>query len=94
MQPEKTHENKKPQDHKNGHQTILKSFIRDKAIIEIQLDCPPNHTHSEKILGRVTQFDNYTITIQRVVIVPGGTVEKGLRTYFKSSIQSFGAYNV
>lgn len=78
---------KKPQDHKNGHQTILKTFIRDKTLIEIEF------TDGTVQRGRVTQFDNYTITLMRVV----GDMhlrEFGHRTYFKSCIKGFGAANV
>lgn len=75
---------KKPQDFKNGHQTILKTFVRDKTLIEIEFA----DGTSQK--GRVTQFDNYTITIMRVA---GDMCLKdmGYRTYFKSSIKGFGA---
>ena len=75
---------KKPQDFKNGHQTILKTFVRDKTLIEIEF------TDGTSQKGRVTQFDNYTITIMRVE----GDMHlqnAGHQTYFKSSIKGFGA---
>uniref|UniRef100_A0AAU6W1A7 RNA-binding protein Hfq n=1 Tax=Pseudomonas phage Nican01 TaxID=3138540 RepID=A0AAU6W1A7_9CAUD len=94
------HTQKKPQDHKNGHQVILKTFIRDKTVIEIEF------TDGTVQLGRVTQFDNYTITLMRLVrgragyreIKPGMKApdqalrEDGHRTFFKSVIKGFGAY--
>lgn len=75
--------NLRPQDFKNGHQTILKTFIRDKTLIELEL------TDGSKKVGRVTQFDNYTITI-----TPVGDTSTAHRTYFKSCINSFGAADV
>lgn len=80
------HSQKKPQDFKNGHQTILKTFIRDKTLIELEFEDGTTQK------GRVTQFDNYTITIMRVA----GDMhlkDRGHRTYFKSSIKGFGAAN-
>ncbi|UIS24606.1 hypothetical protein S21ZY_044 [Pseudomonas phage ZY21] len=91
---------KKPQDFKNGHLTILKTFIRNQTVIEIEF------TDGTVQLGRVTQFDNYTITLMRLVrgrasyreIKPGMKApdqalrEDGHRTYFKSIIKCFGAY--
>jgi sRNA-binding regulator protein Hfq len=92
---------KKPQDFKNGHQTILKTFVRDKTLIEIEF------TDGIKQRGRVTQFDNYTITLMRIGVqsqtmsdvLKNGKVEsilheEGYRTYFKSCIKGFGAANV
>lgn len=96
---------KKPQDFKNGHQVMLKTFIRDQTLIEIEF------TDNTLQLGRVTQFDNYTITIMRVVQDRHGHRElaeaintgkrlssiptfrdDGHRTYFKSCIKGFGAH--
>lgn len=97
---------KKPQDYKNGHETILKTLIRDRSIVEVEL------TDGSDVRGRITQFDNYTITIMVLCIQyksmrdrmnehpikPSDSepliTEKGLRTYFKSQIKCFGVANV
>ena len=84
-----SNQKKKPQDFKNGHQTILKTFVRDKTLIEIEF------ADGTAQKGRVTQFDNYTITIMRVAGDMGlkdmVLKDMGYRTYFKSSIKGFGA---
>lgn len=72
--------NKKPLDTRNGHETILKGFIVRRETIALNLMNGKIHT------GRVTQFDNYTITIQ---------LETGrLKTFYKHCIESFNTAQV
>lgn len=67
--------NKKPLDTRNGHETILKGFIVRRESIELNL------ANGKTYIGRVTQFDNYTVTIQK---------EDGqLKTFFKHCLESF-----
>lgn len=82
MQPERkslslANANKKPQDFKNGHETILKSAINKGIKIQLKL------VNGSDAVGVVTQFDNYTITLDL-----GLTKE----TFFKHGILSFKPY--
>jgi sRNA-binding regulator protein Hfq len=64
---------------KYGHEVPLKTFIRDKTKIMLTM------MKGEARFGIVTQFDNWTITINETF--PG----VGMQTYFKHAIISFGA---
>lgn len=67
---------KKPLDTRNGHETILKGLITRREIVDLNL------LNGKIFKGRVTQFDNYTITIQ--------LEETGkLRTFYKHCLESF-----
>jgi RNA chaperone Hfq len=81
MNSPNTHSNKKPQDFKNGHQTILKTLIRENSLAVFDM------LDGTQLRGQVTQFDNYTITITR-------HSDGQYRTIFKSAIKCFGACNV
>lgn len=69
--------NTKPLDTRNGHETILKGFIIRRESIALNLMNGKTYT------GRVTQFDNYTITIQLE------RHEGQYKTFFKHCIESF-----
>lgn len=71
---------KKPLDKKNGHEFILKTCVIGKTPMIF------NFTDGQEQFGRVTQFDNYTVTLMKTAA--DGT-EIGLETYFKHSIKSF-----
>lgn len=72
--------NSKPLDTRNGHETILKGFIIRRESIALNL------MNGKTYNGRVTQFDNYTITIQLETRHDG---HGQLKTFFKHCIESF-----
>lgn len=70
---------RRPLDPRNGHEAILKTMIKNRQDIAITF------RNGEQVYGRISQFDNFTITIY-----PDDN--DGMpETFFKHDIRSFTA---
>lgn len=55
---------RKPQDFHNGHEVILRKFISTREPLTLKL------VDGDRVTGRVTQFDHFTITIAQMSTEP------------------------
>lgn len=70
---------RRPLDPRNGHEAILKTMIKNRQEVAITF------RNGEQVFGRISQFDNFTITIY-----PDDN--DGMpETFFKHDIRSFTA---
>lgn len=81
---------RKSLDKRNGHEAILKGLITNKSLVLLKMS-----NGDSDVIGRVTQFDNFTITVMVQSFALGATpIDSHLETFFKHSIRSFCLSNV
>lgn len=76
---------RKSLDKRNGHEAILKGLITNKSLVTLKMN-----GSACDVVGRVTQFDNFTITVMVQSYDQGPIpIDSHLETFFKHSIRSF-----
>lgn len=73
---------RKPKDHKNSHHSILATLVKKGAKVGLTL------MNGERLQGVITQFDSYSITIQKHT---ESSTPRAPETFYKHGILSFTA---
>lgn len=73
---------RKPKDHKNSHHSILATLVKKGATVGLTL------MNGMTVQGVITQFDSYTITLQKSTT---SSTPRAPETYYKHGILSFTA---
>lgn len=73
---------RKEKDHKNSHHAILATLVKKGSQVGLTF------LDGTTVQGTITQFDSYTITVQKYT---SSSTPRAPETYYKHAIKSFTA---